>query len=316
MPSFGVLKKLDPRVAWPKEAHNFTPWLAENLEKLGEVLGLDLEMVRRESDVGDFCVDILAKDLGRDRMVIIENQLEPTDHTHLGQLITYAAGLNAGVVIWISRELREEHRQAIDWLNGGRSGLAAEFFGVVVELIQVDDSNPAVHFRPVAYPNDWSKRSAASASSEENTPTQEAYRKFFQRVIDELREKHKFTNARVAMPGNWYSYTTGVRGFSYSGSFALGRRIRTEIYIDVGEADENEQILEKLRKKSETLEKEFGDGLVWENMEKSRACRVACYREGSIQDSAEKIEEYHDWMIDRLLRFKRVFGPILPKLIA
>src|SRR5262245_33044362 len=109
----GVLKRLDPRSVWPKEAHDFTPWLAQHLDALAEVLKLDLELIEREAPVGDFSIDVLAKDLGRDRIVVIENQLEATDHSHLGQLITYAAGREAGVVVWLSREFREEHRQAL-----------------------------------------------------------------------------------------------------------------------------------------------------------------------------------------------------------
>src|SRR5687768_15450215 len=100
------LEAVDPRTVWPHEARDFTPWLAGHLDQLAEVLGLDLDLVQAESDVGDFSIDILAQDLSRDRLVVIENQLEPTDHRHLGQAITYAAGKDAGAVIWISTIFR------------------------------------------------------------------------------------------------------------------------------------------------------------------------------------------------------------------
>ena len=306
----GKLSVVDPRTVWKHEAHDFTPWLAENISMLGAVLDLDLELVTQEGAVGDFSVDIVAKDLGRDRKVIIENQLEATDHSHMGQLITYAAGIDASVVIWVSRQFREEHRQALDWLN--RSGAGTEYFGVVLELLQVDSSKPAVNFRLVASPNNWSR--AAKSATGEVSGKSVAYRKFFQKLIDELREKHKFTAARVGPAQNWYSYSTGTCGFTYSSSFTAKGQLRAEVYIDfgVGHEDTNEKALEALRASSADIETAFGEKLSWEPLDTRRACRVACYRQGSIEDSDESLETYLQWMVDRLLKFKKVFGPRLP----
>ncbi len=162
--------------------------------------------------------------------MVVENQLEPTDHGHLGQLITYAAGLDAGVVIWVSRDFREEHRLALDWLNRGHA--STDFFGVVVELLQVDSSKPAANLRLIAFPNDWSRRSTPAARSSELSTKQERYLQFFQQLIDDLREKHRFTNARAGQPQNWYSFSSGHRGFTYGVSFANGGRVRAELYLD------------------------------------------------------------------------------------
>lgn len=308
MSDLGELKRLDPRDVWKSESANFTPWLAENLDHLADVLGLDLELTQREAPVGAFSVDLEARDVGRDRVVIIENQLEETDHDHLGKLITYAAGRDAGVVIWVSREFREEHRQALDWLNRLHAG-KTEFFGVLVELLKVDDSKPAVNFRLVAFPNEWAR--ATAGPTIEVTPRGAAYKQFFQSVLDELREKHRFTNARLAQPQNWYSFTTGVGGFSWALSFGAKGRVKTELYIDLQDADRNEEVLDTLMADRATLEKDFGESLEWERLDTKRACRVACYRVGSIEDPTEKLEEVHAWAVDRLLRFKRVFGPRL-----
>ena len=124
------IERVELREAWPNEAQNFTPWLAENIAELGEALGMDLELQQVEAPVGGYSLDILATDLNSNRPVIIENQLEATDHTHLGQLLTYAAGFDAGAIVWVTREFRDEHRQALDWLNQ-RTGEDTQFFGVV-----------------------------------------------------------------------------------------------------------------------------------------------------------------------------------------
>jgi len=308
MEEIGRLSRIDPRAVWKSEAADFTPWLADNLDYLSEVLGIELELTQREGAAGDFSVDIIARDLGRDRPVIIENQLDPTDHTHLGQIITYAASLDAGVVIWISRQFREEHRQALDWLNRLHEG-HTEFFGILVEILRIDESKPAVNFRLVAFPNKWSRTPTEPPG--DVSPKRQAYQQFFQRLLDELREKHKFTNARAAQPQNWYSFSTGVRGFAWAINFALGARVRAELYIDTPDADRNEQILDELMKKREAIEKHFGQPLEWERLEEKRACRVACYRDGNVEDASEKLEEIQAWAIEKLLVFKRVFTPLI-----
>ena len=312
MNELGSLKRLDPRSIWAMEARDFTPWLAENLERLGEALGVELELVEKESPVGSFSADILAKDLGTGRTVVIENQLEPTDHGHLGQLITYAAGLDASVVVWVCRELREEHRQALDWLNRGH-GAATDFFGVVVELLQIDDSKPAANFRPVAFPNDWTRRQV-SGPQNELTSKQQRYKQFFQRLIDELRETHRFTNARAGQPQSWYSFSSGVNGFTYGVSFAIGGRVRTELYIDTGDGDQNRTAFDRLKDDSETIHKKIDQPLEWEPLDGKRACRIALYRDGMIDDSDEKLEEYQSWAVKHILRFKEAFGERLLRL--
>ncbi|MEW6049370.1 MAG: hypothetical protein AB1609_23345 [Bacillota bacterium] len=118
----GTLTEVDLRRVWSDEARDSTPWLKENIERLNQVLGLDIEITERKGPVGPFAVDLVGKDLGSGHTVIIENQLEPTDHTHLGQLLTYAAGRGAKTVIWISPQFRDEHRQALDWLNEHSAG--------------------------------------------------------------------------------------------------------------------------------------------------------------------------------------------------
>ena len=311
----GQLQRVDLRDVWKHEANDFTPWLVQHIDVLGKALDLDLEIVGSEHPVGDFAVDIVARDLATQRPVIVENQLEDTDHSHLGQLITYAAGVEASTVVWLSRNFREPHRQALDWLNRGH-GTSTAYFGVVVELLKIDSSNPAVNFRVVASPNNWSRNSIRTAGTQEVNGKYSLYQGFFQYLIDELREKHKFTNARVAQAQNWYSFSTGTKGFQYAASFAKGGQLRAELYIYIGDGNQNLAALEALRSSKSQIEQQFGEPLEWEPLESKLACRVAVYRPGNIQDPSASLEEYEKWFIDRLLRFKAVFGPRLPEALA
>lgn len=308
-PTFGELKSVDLRAIWPKEASDFTPWLASNIQALGEALGLDLEMAGTETDVGDFSLDLLAKDLGSGRPVIVENQFGSTDHDHLGKLITYAAGLDAGVIIWIAETIREEHRQALEWLNR-RTDPAIDVFGVVIEVFRIDESRPAFVFKPVVFPNEWQRATRQSVEGQPSARS-EAYKRYFQALIDELREKHRFTGARVALPQNWYTFSSRIPGIVYGTSFALGNRVRAEAYIDQGDAEKNKALFDQFLADRHALEEEFGEVLEWERLDDKRASRIAAYREGAIDDSDERLAEIRVWAIERLLRFKRVFGPRL-----
>ena len=150
----GRIEQLDIREIWADEAGDFTPWLAENLDLLGKELGMNLELVEVEKAVGPFSLDILARDVDNGTLVAIENQLEYSDHGHLGQLLTYVAGCDAGVAVWVSPWIRPQHRQAIDRLNQVSDG-EIQFYGVEIRAIKVGDSSPAPDFRPVAVPDEW-----------------------------------------------------------------------------------------------------------------------------------------------------------------
>lgn len=306
MIEFDTLQKVDPRTIWSHEAHDFTPWLADNLDRLGDAIGIELELVEREADVGDFSLDLLAKDLGRNAHVIVENQLATTDHDHLGKLITYASGYDAQVVLWVSTDIREEHRQALDWLNQ-RTDSNTDFFAVVVEVIRIGDSKPALQFRVAVSPNEWQKSTrnkSVTATSEKS----ELYRGYFQTLIDELRETHQFTGARKAQPQNWYSFSSGNKRFVYSHAFAARNRVRAEVYIDNGDSEDNKAFFDQLHGDREAIESEFGQQLEWERLDDKRACRIAIYRDGSIEDSSEDLQAIHEWTIQQLLKLKEVFG--------
>ena len=316
MVELAEIGKVDLREVWANEAAEFTPWLQDNMDQLGDALGIELEVHQREASVGVFSLDLLARDVGNNRPVIIENQLEPTDHSHLGQLLTYAAGYDASAIVWIAKEFRDEHRAALDFLNG-RTGEDTEFFGVVVELWKIENSRPAPHFMVVSAPNDWQK--GTKSQTTQRSERGERYREFFQPLMDRLREDDRFTRARRirnAPTQSWCSFSTGHgRGLTYSASFYRGGRARVEVYFDGGDKEWNKQLFDKLKGSKEEIQSEIAGEFDWERLNDKIACRISVVRPGSIDDDPEKLEEIREWMIDRLIDFERVFGPRLAELV-
>jgi len=314
MPELGRLQRTDPRDVWTSEPYHFTPWLRENVALLGEAVGLEIDAeVRQEVPVGLFSADLLGTDLGTSATVLIENQLEQTDHDHLGKLITYASGLDARVLIWVSTRVREEHRQALIWLNESTRE-EISFFGVEVELLVVDASLPAPHFSVVVEPNEWQKQAASSSSA----PTErgERYRAFWRRALEELlRRDPGATTAspdRVP-PNNWYGISIGRSGFQDNFVFGWesgeGSHVRVELYIDVGDQIQNKAIFDLLLEDRKEIEAELGEPLKWTRRDDIRASRIYVSRPGSIDLPDEELDEVLDWGAERMLRLRRVFGP-------
>lgn len=306
----GRLEQVPPRTLWESEARDFTPWLADNLVLLGEALGLDLELVQSEVAVGSFSCDIECREQGTGRKVIVENQLEQTDHSHLGQLLTYAAGLDAAVIVWISPSVRDEHRESIDWLNR-HTRETVDFFAVSLEVVRIGNSNPAVVFRLAASPNAWAKTAATGAARGETSSKMASYQAFWQPLLDELREKHRFTNAKAAQPQSWYSFASGAAsGITYGVAFARGDRLQAEVYIDAGDATRNKTIFDFFAAAKTELESAMGEALSWERLDARRACRIAVIRsDTSIDNAPTQGDEMRAWLVARLLKLKQVFGP-------
>ncbi|MDR2016031.1 MAG: DUF4268 domain-containing protein [Burkholderiales bacterium] len=301
----GTIQNVVLRELWPGEAAHFTPWLAKNLDVLADKLGMDLELESTEASAGDFAADIIARDLSTNKLVVIENQFGTTDHRHLGQLITYSSVLGAGIVVWIAETIRPEHKAAIDFLNQNlREGL--RLFAVEASIIRIDESKPAFVLTVISMPTEASIVSGEGV--EKFSETREKYRTYFQQLIDELRQAHKFTNARAGQPQNWYTFSSeNSRLFKYSTSFAQGGRVRVEVYLDCGDKAKNEQLFDCLYESKDDIERAFGASLSWERLDDRRACRIAAYRDGDIDADSETLAEIRKWAIDNLLRFKAVF---------
>ena len=229
-------------------------------------------------------------------------------------MLTYAAGFDANVIVWIAKEFRDEHRQALDLLNH-RTGEESEFFGVEVQLWKIAESPAAVNFNLVSTPNEWRKQTVNSPRA--GGPVSEKggkYREFFQGLIDSLREQHQFTNAKKGQPLNWYSFSAGRTGFSYGVSFNRDGRARVELYIDTGERERNKQAYDWLEDQKASVESELKVSLEWERLDSRRASSISVRRLGTIDDDPETLKALNDWMIEGLLDFRRVFGPMLAEL--
>jgi hypothetical protein len=315
--ALGSLVWLDPRHVWKSEPYHFTPWLRENIELLGQALGLEIDPdVQQEVAVGLFSADLLGTDLGSSAGILIENQLDQTDHSHLGQLITYASGLGTDILIWISTKVREEHRQALTWLNE-RTSEDTYFFGVEIELLQIDNSNPAPHFKVVVEPNEWQKQTARTGKSgtgTEPTEKQAQYRAFWADVIGKIRERDPnftSTSPERAPRHNWCSFSAGRQGFQDNLSFGWvdGQSVvRAELYIDTGDKEQTKAAFDALSQDRDAIDAEFQEPLRWDRRDDIRACRIYTTRPGNIADDLQALAEYQDWLVERAFRIRAVFG--------
>ena len=308
----GRLEEVDLRSVWGDEARDFTPWLAEHLALLGDAVGIRLGLIGQEQPVGSFSADIIADgDLG---VVVIENQLEKTDHTHLGQLLTYAAGHEARVLIWVTPEVRDEHRAAIDWLN--RFTLdEVEVYAVEVRAVKIGDSSPAPEFRAVAFPNDWSRKSHQRSSESSGAAIQsDQYREFFQPVVDALRERGLTEQTRAY---RYYALRIPSEAAIDKAEYMVSLTTPTSghlanVYLYLGSSDRslNMHVYEALEAQRLDIEREFGNELQWQPYRGYRTSIVES-RAASLSDSPERRKEVQTWMVERLATLKDILEPRL-----
>ena len=306
----GKIKRVDLRNIWKKEDKEFTPWLKENIDLLSEKLGIEIIDTRTEEKIGDFKLDIIGKDANTNKFVAVENQLESTDHNHLGQLITYSAGVNAGVIIWIAKELREEHKRALEWLNEN-SISEISFFGVEVLAISIDNSNPAVDFRVIVKPNDWERNIKSSAT---RTGTEISYVDFYSKLINLYSKKNPKFRRVKAQPQSWLNFGAGRSGLSFGWGFRMESRFSVELYIDTGDEIENKRIFDELKKYKDDLRIK---GVEWEELETKRACRIVIYRKtpGPIKSLKDKEkDDLINWGAEKMKTFSDTFSKYINKI--
>jgi hypothetical protein len=270
MPSpLGSLEPVDLRTIWPDEARDFTPWLAqeENLRRLSDALNLELELDRVEVAVGPYSADIVATDASSNSKVVIENQLEKTNHDHLGKVLTYASGLEARILIWIAKKFTEEHRQAFDYLNECTAG-RLRLYGVEVEVLRIGDSLPAPHFRLVSTPNDYV--AAAHNATAGVSDTKSLYLEFWTGFRDFCRTDGETFSLQTPRPQHWYTVRIGRSGFSLSLTVStMHNRIGCELYLRGPSA---KQSFKRLKEGQKDIEEALG-ALDWKELPEGQDCR-------------------------------------------
>lgn len=307
----GKLTKLDLRACWKHEALHFTQWLAldENLGQLGDELGLDIKLIQTEAGVGKFSVDILAEEEATGRRIVIENQLEPTDHSHLGQILTYAAGVEAEYLIWIVREARDEHVQAIEWINDHTSD-KINFFLVRVELWRIGDSDPAPKFMVLVRPNNWTKSVRAgpgALGAQALSETRLMQLEFWTQLQAGANAASPPLKLRTPRAQHWYDMAIGRSDCHVVFTVMFSEnRVGVELYISNSKA-----LYHGLLACRPQIETELDLGtLDWQELPERKASRIRLYRD--VDFSADWRLSIHPWMIDVARRFKAVFSKSWP----
>jgi len=292
MAVIGKLERVELRDLWKHEEYDFSAWLAEdeNLAMLSDVLGIDITLIEKESPVGGFSVDIFAEEMGTGNKIIIENQLEDTNHDHLGKIITYASGKDAKYVIWIVKHARDEHRQAIQWLNSHTDD-EIKFFLLEIELWRIGDSAPAPKFNIVERPNDWAREERRSSSE----VTQRgkfclAYWDAFNQYASGRSDFLRAFKLRRSHTDSWYDLSIG------KGNCYLSMNVQTNkgtadigIYIP-----DDKPFFERLQSHSEEISKILGVEAEWR--EASKACRIVIMRNADTSDKSNW-QEVFEWYL-------------------
>lgn len=283
---------------------------------LGETIGIELELESQEKEVGPFRADILCKNTATEEWVLIENQLSRTDHSHLGQLLTYAAGLNATTIIWIAEKFTDEHRAALDWLNE-HTDEKINLFALEIELWRIGDSPIAPKFNIVSQPNDWSR--AVRQGTPPNSEHKQLQLDFWTAFKRHLEENRSPIHCPRPQPQHWMNHAIGRTGFHLasvisgwnSETNAWGPEIRAELVIHGANAKQHFVTLEKLKTR---VEGEIGFPLVWRNLPENKTlCRIYTRKDGDGADfrNRELWPEQFRWLQTHLEAMRRVFAPII-----
>jgi hypothetical protein len=300
----GTLVQVDLRDVWKKEDADFTPWLAkpEHITAVGNALNMELEVQAEEHPIGPFKADIYCLDLADGSPVLIENQLERTDHTHLGQLLTYAAGLEAVTIIWIAKKFTDEHRAALDWLNQ-RTDENVNFFGLEIELWRIDGSPVAPKFNVVCRPNNWVRRVAGTGRTSDS---QNRINEFWTELIN--------VNDNATMPlrfqkpnSNWINLSIGKSDVHVT---VLCRPTKNDVLVQLYMMQPNKELFDQLFTKKGDIEQQIGTEVIWERGPDQIASWLAISKTTIYEDAASRAEAVQ-WAMERSRQFEKLFRQIV-----
>lgn len=300
----GKLKEVDIRKVWAHEQYDFSKWLAseENIQELGDTLNLSLTDVETEKFVGNYRCDIICKDEITGKDVLIENQLEPTNHDHLGKIITYASGLDASVVVWIVASARDEHASAIEWLNKNTNDNVS-FFLLEVHAYTIGDSEAAPMFKIIEQPNDFSKTVKEYAKNTELNETQAKRLEFWTKFNDVLENKGKPFNKRKASPDHWYSIAIGSSKCKINIDL-----VNKEGFIRIGFwVDDDKDMYDELYSHKDEIEVAVGQKLEWNRLDNRKAAFAGLKIDGLDFDNQENYPELMDKAIEEVVIMRSAF---------
>ncbi len=305
--NLGILKTVPARLKWNKEASDFTPWLAENIKELNSALGLELEVVNIEVECGPFSADILAKDTGTDKYVVIENQLEKTNHDHLGKAVTYASVLDASTIIWIATQFTEEHKKALDWLNDHTSD-DISLYGVQVELWQIDNSNPALRFNIISRPNLAVRQATISKNSDELSAKRKIQLEFWNKFKDKAAKTKKIASLQTPRPQYWFDISLGKSNIHLSNICNTDNdTVGVRVYIRNQIVD---TMLPYLESKKLEIETAIGQPLQWNPNPENKDKVILLLHSTDFGDPV-KVDEAVDWLVQYSIKFKDIFSKLI-----
>ncbi|MBN2210824.1 MAG: DUF4268 domain-containing protein [Sedimentisphaerales bacterium] len=315
MKKLGKLEKItDLRDVWPTEAGDFTPWLAEenNISLLSEAINIDLEVEAQEQFVGPFCADILCKDTVDNSWVLIENQLEKTDHLHLGQLLTYAAGLEAVTIVWIAQTFTEEHRAAIDWLNE-RTDENINFFGLEIELWKIDDSDIAPKFNVVSKPNSWSRTIKNEAEKTNQTGIKVLQHDYWTTFKEFMERSGSFVRCQKPQYQHWTNFAIG-RAYFYICARMNTREEELGVHLVINGSD-REGYFKLLEKKYKSqIEQQMNMKLIWRLLPEAKENQIVVPPLKADPKNRDDWSRQHEWLKTMIENLHRVLSPIIRNL--
>lgn len=312
--NLGKIESVPIREAWSNEASDFTPWLAQedNLNTLAESLGIsELVLEKTEYYVGDFKLDVLCTD--GDEKVVIENQLEKTNHDHLGKILVYAAGIGAKKVIWIAESFRQEHVATLQFLNENTTE-DLNFFGVEMRVCKIGDSPLAPQFEVVVKPNGWAKAVREQAHTTANSsPTRQLQLRFWTGLSAYLSKNAPKIRPQKPHPQHWFVIAIGRSGFNLNPTVHTRLpRLGVEIWI---KCPQGKQHFYNLFEQKEAIESRLGFELDWQELPDSPSCaRIVSWKHDAPFQDEHRWDEYFHWMTQRIVKMDEVFRPIVREL--